>query len=123
MVSTCGLKGVTDGGEENREEEGDVDFVSVLSGMMDAVRTFCLSLHILICWFCFLLQSALKSEVLRVTLKAAFFLNAACILSAGKGLLPSKRELTIVFLWKKLCAVLVVMTAGGLIAFARVKQK
>lgn len=70
-----------------------------------------------------MLQSALKSEVLRVTLKAAFFLNAAYILSAGKGLLPSKRELTIVFLQKKLHTVLVVMTAGGLIEFTRVKHK
>lgn len=48
MVSTCGLKGLTDGGEQKREEKGDVDFASVLSGMMDAVRTFCLLLHILI---------------------------------------------------------------------------
>lgn len=67
-----------------------------------------------------MLQSALKSEVLRVTLKAAFFLNAAYILSAGKGLLPSKRELTIVFLQKKLHTV---MTAGGLVEFTRVKHK
>jgi len=70
-----------------------------------------------------LLQSALKSEVLRVTLKAAFFLSAAYILSAGKGLLPSKRELAVVFLQKKMHAFLVVATAGQLTGFTGIKHK
>lgn len=98
-------------------------FLGFLSEMMDAVRTYCLLLHVHFWRFCFLLPSALKCEISHVTLKANFFLRAAFVLSAVMGLLPSKQDLTIVFLWKKLHAVLVVMTAGGLTAFTGVKNK
>lgn len=71
----------------------------------------------------FLLLNALESEISCVILKTAFFVSAAFILSAGMGLLPSKWDLTLVFLWKKRHAALVVMSAGGLTAFTRVKHK
>lgn len=114
---------MTDGGEQKREEKRDMDFVGFLSEMMDAVRTYYFLLHVCFWLSCFLLPSALKSEISCVTLKAAFFLSVTFTLSADMGLLPSKWDLTIVFLWKKLHAFLVAMTPGGRTALTRVKHK